>query len=190
MSAPAKQARGRRAAPQEGAARPASSAAPTLELSVQFASREHRAQLPRHLLARWVRAALRRGPDARRAPAAPDGPARITLRFVGAEEGRRLNREFRRRDYATNVLTFAYEAWPPAADIVLCDSVVADEAAAQGKALASHYAHLVVHGVLHALGWDHLREAQALRMERAERDILAMLGIGDPYAEGGGRGDA
>lgn len=179
-----------------GSGAPGPAPAPVLELSVQFASREHRAQLPRHLLARWVRAALRRGPDSRRARQAPQGPqelqgpACITLRFVAAEEGRRLNREFRRRDYATNVLTFAYQSWPPMADIVLCDSVVAEEAAAQGKTLASHYAHLVVHGVLHALGWDHLREAQALRMEQAEREILAGLGIGDPYAQGGGRGDA
>lgn len=175
---------------------PGPAPAPSLELSVQFASREHRAQLPRHLLARWVRAALRRGPDSRRTRQAPpgaqepQGPACITLRFVAADEGRRLNHEFRRRDYATNVLTFAYQSWPPVADIVLCDSVVAEEAAAQGKPLASHYAHLVVHGVLHALGWDHLREAQALRMEQAEREILAGLGIGDPYAQGGGRGDA
>ena len=176
----------KRAGPARAAPRPALA----LELSVQFASREHRAQLPRHLLARWVRAALRRGPDTSRAPAAPQQPACITLRFVGAEEGQRLNREFRHRDYATNVLTFAYQAWPPVADIVLCDSVVAREAQEQGKALPSHYAHLVVHGVLHALGWDHLRNAQALRMEQAERDILAGLGIGDPYTQGGGRGDA
>lgn len=162
----------------------------SLELSVQFASRAHRPLLPRHLLTRWVRAALRRGPDARSVPAPAQGPACITLRFVDVEEGRRLNREFRQRDYATNVLTFAYQAWPPAADIVLCDGVVAQEAAAQHKELPRHYAHLVVHGVLHALGWDHLRDAQALRMEQAEREILAGLGIADPYAEGGGRGDA
>jgi probable rRNA maturation factor len=160
-----------------------------LQLSVQFASREHRALLPRHLLARWVRAALRRGPDGR--PPAPSGEAaQITLRFVGADEGRQLNREFRRRDYPTNVLTFAYQSWPPCADIVLCDSVVAAEAQAQDKAIADHYAHLVVHGVLHALGWDHLRDAQAQRMEQSEREILARLGIGDPYGDGGGRGDA
>ncbi len=169
------------------AARPATRL--DLELSVQFASREHRARLPRHALARWVRAALRRGPDGA-APAATQQPARITLRFVGADEGRQLNHEFRKRDYATNVLTFAYQSWPPAADIVLCDSVVAAEAQAQHKSLEQHYAHLVVHGVLHALGWDHLRNAQAERMEQAEREILAGLGIADPYAEGGGRGDA
>ncbi len=160
-----------------------------LQLSVQFASREHRAWLPRNLLARWIRATLRRGPDGAGA-AASDEPARITLRFVAADEARRLNHEFRHRDYATNVLTFAYQSWPPSADIVLCDSVVAAEAQAQRKPLQDHYAHLVVHGVLHALGWDHLRNAQAQRMEQAEREILAGFGIADPYDDGGGRGDA
>lgn len=170
-----------------GAARGAARLA--LQLSVQFASREHRALLPRHLLARWVRAALRRGPDGAAVGAAAE-PAQITLRFVGADEGRRLNHDFRQRDYATNVLTFAYQTWPPTADIVLCDSVVAAEATAQGKPLEHHYAHLVVHGVLHAMGWDHLEDAQAQRMEQAERDILAGLGVADPYGDGGGRGDA
>lgn len=173
-----------RAARTAGAASP-----PKLQLSVQFASREHRALLPRHTLARWIRAALRRGPDGA-TPAPADEPAQITLRFVGPDEGRQLNRDFRRRDYPTNVLTFAYQSWPPAADIVLCDSVVAAEALAQHKSLAHHYAHLVVHGVLHALGWDHLRHAQAQRMEQAEREILAAMGIADPYGDGGGRGDA
>ena len=166
---------------------PARQRAPRLQLSLQFAEREHRELLPRSLLARWVRAALRQGPArAARSPAPADdvpapGAAQITLRFVDADEGRSLNLQFRRRDYPTNVLTFAYQAWPPVADIVLCCSVVATEASAQRKPLASHYAHLVVHGVLHALGWDHLRQAQAQRMEQAERDILAALGIEDPY---------
>ena len=165
---------------------PARQRAPRLQLSLQFAEREHRELLPRSLLARWVRAALRQGPArAQRPPAtaddAPAGAAQITLPFVDADEGRSLNLQFRRRDYPTNVLTFAYQPWPPVADIVLCCSVVAAEAQAQHKPLASHYAHLVVHGVLHALGWDHLRQAQAQRMEQAERDILAALGIEDPY---------
>lgn len=160
-----------------------------LQLSVQFASREHRPLLPRHVLARWVRSALRRGPDGP-APGDAAEPAQITLRFVDVDEGQQLNREFRHRDYPTNVLTFAYQSWPPAADIVLCDGVVAAEATAQGKPLVHHYAHLVVHGVLHALGWDHIDDAEAQRMEQAEREILAGLGIADPYGEGGGRGDA
>ncbi len=166
---------------------------PPLQLSVQFASRLHRPLLPRHLLTRWVRAALRAGParSAARSASSDTGeraPAQITLRFVDATEGRSLNHQFRRRDYATNVLTFAYQQLPAVADLVLCDSVVAAEALAQHKPLQHHYAHLIVHGVLHALGWDHLRQAQALRMEQAERDILAGLGIGDPYAGEGGIG--
>lgn len=156
-----------------------------LTFSVQFASRAHRAELPRHRLLRWVRAALRRGPfDARLVAAdpAPAQPAQVTLRFVGVDEGRELNRTYRGKDKATNVLTFDYHPWPPAADIVLCDDVIAGEALEQGKTLQAHYAHMVVHGVLHALGWDHVRDADAVQMEQAERDVLATLGFADPYA--------
>ena len=157
---------------------------PALRLSVQFASAAHRAELPRHRLARWVRAALRAGPaePGLRDAASPDAAAEITLRFVTADESRELNRSYRGKDYATNVLTFDYQPWPPAADIVLCDAVVAREAAEQGKPLQAHYAHMVLHGVLHAMGWDHENEADAERMEAAERELLRTLGFADPYA--------
>ena len=157
---------------------------PALQLSVQFASRAHRAELPRHRLARWVRHALASGPaDAAAATQLDaDAAAQITLRVVGADEGRALNRTWRGKDYATNVLTFDYAPWPPQADIVLCDAVIAREAAEQGKTLQAHYAHMVVHGVLHALGWDHVDEADAQRMEARERAVLQALGFADPYA--------
>ena len=156
-----------------------------LQLSVQFATPVHRPLLPRAMLRRWVRAALGCGPDdatLRESAAALPASAQITLRFVDADEGHELNRTYRHKDYATNVLTFDYQHWPPAADVVLCADVVAREAAAQGKTLQAHYAHLVVHGVLHALGWDHERPADAERMEGAERKALALLGFPDPYA--------
>jgi probable rRNA maturation factor len=130
-------------------------------------------------------------PGARRlwalARAAAAGAAEITLRVVGAREGRRLNREFRARDHATNVLAFDY-ALPARGrrhtlhgDVVLCHPVIAREARAQGKTLADHYAHLVVHGVLHLRGFDHGRAAEAARMERREARILARFGIANPY---------
>jgi probable rRNA maturation factor len=116
----------------------------------------------------------------RYARAAACGGMTVTLRVVGAAEGRRLNRAFRRRDYATNVLAFSYGAG--AGDIVLCHPVVAREARARGISLAAHYAHLVVHGILHLRGHDHRRAREARRMERAERRILGRLGVADPYA--------
>ena len=100
----------------------------------------------------------------------------ITLRVVGAAEGRRLNRTYRKRNTPTNVLTFA------TGDIVLCDPVIRKEARRQGKSLRAHYAHLVVHGALHARGYDHERKRDAARMERAEIRILRRLGFGNPYA--------
>jgi len=109
----------------------------------------------------------------------PDG-AEVTLRVVGAAEGRALNRRYRHRDHATNVLSFAYDA--RCGDVVLCHPVIAREARQQGKRLRDHYAHLVVHGMLHLRGHDHRRAAEAARMERAERRILCRLGVGDPYA--------
>jgi probable rRNA maturation factor len=115
------------------------------------------------------------------ASAAAAGPADLTLRIVGTAEARRLNRDYRGRDYSTNVLTFGYRRFPPFGDIVLCKPAVEREARVQGKALAAHYAHLVVHGVLHLRGFDHERPADAARMERAERRILRRLGYGDPY---------
>ena len=145
-----------------------------LSLSLQFGRFDdaalHRAALPRHSVSRWIRHAL-----------AVDGE--ITVRIVGADEGRRLNLEFRGKDYATNVLTFDYAQEPVvSADLVLCAPVVAREAEEQGKPLAEHYAHLLVHGALHAQGWDHeTGEADAEEMEAYETEILAELGIADPY---------
>ena len=108
--------------------------------------------------------------------------ATVTLRYVGEAEGRRLNRVYRGRDYATNVLTFVYTDRPLAGDVVICAPVVTREARAQRKDAAAHHAHLLVHGLLHLQGFDHERDADAARMERRERAILARLGFGDPYA--------
>lgn len=123
-------------------------------------------------LVRWVTAALER-----------DGE--LTLRFVGVGEARRLNREYRGKDYATNVLTFDYVCAPVVhADIVLCVPVIKREAREQRKLLREHLAHLVVHGVLHAQGHAHDSVADAKRMERREVAILAAFGIDDPYRAG------
>jgi probable rRNA maturation factor len=104
------------------------------------------------------------------------------VRYVGEAEGRRLNREFRGRDHATNVLSFVYEAKPLAGDIVICAPVVAREARKQGKALDAHHAHLVIHGALHLQGYDHETSArEAAEMEKRERELLAKLGFPDPY---------
>ncbi len=144
-------------------------AKPELTLSLQFADATHRALLPRHKVARWVRAALA-------------APAEITVRIVDAEEGQALNRDFRGKDYATNVLTFDYAREPVvSADLVLCAPVVAREATEQGKALEAHYAHLLVHGTLHAQGFDHEKLREARVMEARETQILAALGFDDPY---------
>jgi probable rRNA maturation factor len=141
-----------------------------LALSLQFADRRHRAQLPRHRVARWLRAAL-------------DAPAQITVRVVGQTEGRALNRQYRGQDHATNVLTFDYGGAPTVVtDLVLCAPVVAREARGAGKPLAAHYAHLLVHGALHAQGHDHQGADEAERMEAREREILLALGFADPYA--------
>lgn len=112
--------------------------------------------------------------------------AQVTVRFVAQTEGRRLNREFRGKDYATNVLSFPYSAKPLTGDLVICAPVVASEAKAQGKPVAAHYAHLLIHGLLHLQGYDHERgEREARRMERRECIILARFGFGDPYAPNG-----
>jgi probable rRNA maturation factor len=120
------------------------------------------------LIRKWARAALH-------------GEASVTVRYVAESEGRRLNREFRGKDYATNVLTFIYATKPLEGDVVICAPVVAREAKAQGKAIAAHHAHLLVHGLLHLQGFDHERRAEAGRMENRERRILAGLGFPDPY---------
>ncbi|WP_298835564.1 rRNA maturation RNase YbeY [uncultured Piscinibacter sp.] len=146
------------------------SSRPGLALSLQFADATHRALLPRHRVARWIRAAL-------------DSPAEMTVRIVDAEEGRSLNRGYRGKDYATNVLTFDYVRAPVVqADLVLCAPVVEREAAEQGKSVEAHYAHLLVHGTLHAQGYEHEKAREAKRMEARETQILAALGFADPYA--------
>jgi probable rRNA maturation factor len=104
----------------------------------------------------------------------------VTLRIVGAAEGRRLNRAFRKKDYATNVLSFPYGGGR--GDVVLCHPVIAREAREQGKSVAAHYAHLVVHGVLHLRGYRHERKAEAERMAREEVRLLRRLGLRNPYA--------
>ena len=144
-----------------------------LALSLQFATSgdaaPHRAALPRHHVLRWIRHAL-----------ACD--AEITVRIVDAQEGRALNRDYRRKDYATNVLTFAYGQHPLTADLVLCAPVVASQARQNRKSLAEHYAHLVVHGTLHAQGWDHEDSAAAAQaMEAREAEIMIGLGFENPY---------
>ena len=147
---------------------------PTLSLSLQFArfadATAHRQALPRNAVIRWIRHALARDAD-------------ITVRIVDAPEGQQLNRSYRGKDYATNVLTFDYAMQPLVhADLVLCAPVIAREAQAQGKSLRAHYAHLIVHGTLHAQGWDHETSAQdAKEMEAYEVDILAELGFKSPY---------
>ena len=146
-----------------------------LSLSLQFGrfdgAAAHRAVLPRHKVTRWIRHAL-----------ATD--AEITVRIVGAEEGRQLNNDYRHKDYATNVLTFDYTQEPVVtADLVLCAPVIEREAKEQNKSLQEHYAHMLVHGALHAQGWDHeTSEQDADDMEAYEIEILAELGIANPYA--------
>ncbi|SAI65719.1 metalloprotease [Bordetella ansorpii] len=152
---------------------------PDLSLAVQYAVAEPR--LPRWRLRRWAQYAL--------AGAAQDGmagfdAAELSLRLVGQAEGRRLNREFRERDYATNVLTFEYGIGPDGVargDVIICVPVLAREAREQGKTLLHHAAHLTIHGVLHALGYDHIRARDAKRMESLETAVLARMGIDDPY---------
>ena len=116
--------------------------------------------------------------------------ADLAIRIVGAKEGRALNKHFRGKDYATNVLSFPAELpeglpkgvkLPLLGDLVICAPVVAREAREQKKRLVEHYAHLTVHGALHLLGWDHENETDAICMEQLEREILAEMGIEDPY---------
>ena len=145
-----------------------------LALSLQFGdvedAKRHRAALPRHAVAKWIRHAL-----------AAD--AEITVRIVGSDEGQALNRDYRQKDYATNVLTFDYTQAPlVTADLVLCAPVIEQEARAQQKTLQAHYAHMIVHGTLHAQGFDHeTSDAHAAQMEAREIEILAGLGFKNPY---------
>ncbi|MFZ2738851.1 MAG: rRNA maturation RNase YbeY [Burkholderiaceae bacterium] len=145
-----------------------------LSLSLQFArisdAALHRAALPRHQVTRWIRHALQ-------------SDAEITVRIVDAEEGQALNRDYRKKDYATDVLTFDYSQAPlVCADLVLCAPVVAKQALELRITLQAHYAHLLVHGTLHAQGWEHeTNETDALAMEAREIEILAGLGFKNPY---------
>ena len=142
---------------------------PALRLSLQQPDGRHRQVLTRHRVTRWIRAAL-------------DAPAEVTVRIVDADEARALNRDYRAKDYATNVLTFDYQRLPTVmADLVLCAPVVALEAREQHTSLEAHYAHLLVHGALHAQGWDHQRVADARAMEAHESALLLALGFTDPY---------
>jgi probable rRNA maturation factor len=141
---------------------------PKLSLTVQYAVESD--DLPtRPQLRRWARAALERD-------------CTVTLRFLDADEGRALNASFRGKDYATNVLTFTYgESDPLEGDIALCVPVVVGEAQTQGKPTEAHWAHLVVHGMLHLQGHDHEDDAEAREMEARETQILGRLGYPDPY---------
>ncbi|HEX8404111.1 MAG TPA: rRNA maturation RNase YbeY [Duganella sp.] len=148
-----------------------------LTLSVQYPDARLKETITRPTIRRWIQAAL-------------FAPAELTIRFVDAEEGRVLNREYRGKDYATNVLTFAYNEGeemaddaPTQADIILCTDVLEREASEQNKSVEEHAAHLIVHGVLHAQGYDHEDDEEATEMEGIETELLAALGYADPYAE-------
>ena len=140
-----------------------------LNLSVQYACRRDGLPVRADFL-RWARAAL-------------PGGGEIVIRLVDVDEGQALNRDYRGKDNATNVLSFPYDHEPVVrGDLVICPAVVAREAAEQNKPAAAHYAHLTVHGMLHLQGWDHDNDADAQAMEDKEREILAALGYPDPYA--------
>ena len=139
-----------------------------LDLSIQYGVAKRRLPSQRRIRA-WARAALQ-------------ADMQVTFRLVGAREGRKLNRDFRGQDHATNVLTFAYpEMEPLAGDIVLCVPLIALEARQQRKRIDSHYAHLVVHGMLHLQGYDHENGKDARIMEALEAEIVVKLGYADPY---------
>ena len=148
-----------------------------LSLSVQYPDARLATLITRPKVRRWVKAAL-------------FDPAEFTIRFVDAEEGRTLNRDYREKDYATNVLTFAYNEGeelgddePTRADIILCTDVLEKEAAEQKKSVEEHTAHLIVHGVLHAQGYDHEADDEAAAMEARESELMLALGLHDPYAK-------
>jgi len=147
---------------------------PSLDLALQFGGIDnaalHRAALPRPFVSRCIRQALTHD-------------AEMSVRIVDADEGKALNSSYRKKNYATNVLTFDYAQAPMVmADLVLCAPIVAAEAKEQGKSLQAHYAHLLVHGALHAQGYDHeTSEADAMEMETLEMLIMASLGLPCPY---------
>ena len=147
-----------------------------LTLSVQYPDARLKEVITRAAIRKWIQAAL-------------FAPAELTIRFVDADEGRELNKQYRGKDYATNVLTFAYNEGeemaddaPTQADIILCTDVLEREAAEQKKSVEEHTAHLIVHGVLHAQGYDHEDDEEAAEMEGIETELLAELGYADPYA--------
>lgn len=147
---------------------------PQLALSLQFGrfagARAHRLVLQRAAVARWIGHALA-------------APAEIAVRVIGEAQARELNLQYRGKDYATNILTFGYAREPAVtADLVLCGPVVEREARDQGKTLQAHYAHLLIHGTLHAQGYDHESgERDALEMEALEVLLLGSLGFANPY---------
>jgi probable rRNA maturation factor len=147
---------------------------PSLDLALQFGNvinaASHRAALPRAFVSRCIRQALTQD-------------AEMTVRIVDANEGQALNSSYRKKNYATNVLTFDYAQAPMVmADLVLCAPIVAAEAKAQGKSLQEHYAHLLIHGTLHAQGFDHeTSQADAIEMETLEMLIMASLNLPCPY---------
>ena len=146
---------------------------PRLELDIQFALKTK--GMPRRRdFRRWAKAALQTD-------------AVVALRVVDKAEGRSLNRQYRGKDYATNVLTFAYgsaaQGEPISGDIVICAPVAAREASEQGISLEAHYAHLAVHGMLHLQGYDHENDGDAVIMESIESFIMRRLGYADPYVD-------
>jgi len=151
-----------------------------LSLSVQYVAAAP--ELPRATLRRWVNRALRDAAQDAQCP--PLQRATLAIRLVDEAEGRQLNHDFRGKPYATNVLTFAYgvdDDGGLSADLVLCLPVLRREAQAQNKTVAHHAAHLTVHGVLHALGYDHEDDVQTVIMQSLETRILRAMGIADPY---------
>lgn len=144
-------------------------------INVQCAATARNVPTPARIR-QWARAAL-------------TGDARVTIRIVGQAESRLLNRSYRNKDYATNVLTFVFRDTPPLeGDIALCAPVITREARAQRKTVAAHYAHMVVHGLLHLQGYDHENDRDAATMERRERTLLARFGYPDPYRPAPARG--
>lgn len=141
---------------------------PILRLTVQY-SMDAQHWPDRAAIKTWLRAALMED-------------LTVTVRFVEEEEGRRLNRDYRGKDYATNVLSFPYTTIPPyAGDLILCVPVIERESKEQGKPLAAHYAHLIIHGALHLQGFDHQAEKDAKVMEDKEATIMRQLKFADPY---------
>lgn len=143
----------------------------TLEVNFERTDDTSRRLPTRVEMTQWMRAAL-------------SVPAEFCVRFVGEEEGHELNKTYRGKDYATNVLTFDYQHEPLAqADIVICTPVLVREAKEQNKSFRAHLAHLLVHSTLHAQGWDHETDEEAEEMEAYEREIMKSMGFPDPYSD-------